>query len=319
MATSHLEKEIEIKTVPLRAYLASALTDLSKEDREKVFGISRQLKSLCALHGVALYLPFEHTDPLAHSDIPAPQVYERDRKQVVTSDFLLVFCAAASYGVGQENEIAANQGVPVVYLIQKGSRVSRMLLGSDTRKVVIEYETPADLLAQVKEFLLTTSPALTKKREAIGSTEPLGIGQRIRDLRERTELPRKSLTDLMEVDEQRLTRIEEQPGEEGSMSVGQLRDLANYLNVDISYVLLGATSSMTERTRRSRDNLKAVAREEGMMFQEFEELWEGFLKNQQQKIGFVAATRDNFVVSKEQWKTWFRQTLDKRNGLALEF
>jgi len=193
------------------------------------------------------------------------------------------------------------------------------LLGSDTRKVVIEYDNPADLLAQVKEFLLTTSPALKKKREAIGSTEPLGIGQRIRDLRERTELPRKSLTDLMGVDEQRLARIEEQPDEEASMSVGQLRHLANYLNVDISYVLLGATSAMTERTRRSRDNLKAVAREEGMMFQDFEDLWEGFLKNQQQKIGFVAATRDNFVVSKEQWKTWYRHMLDKRNGLALEF
>jgi transcriptional regulator with XRE-family HTH domain/nucleoside 2-deoxyribosyltransferase len=319
MATSHIQKKIEIPTIPLRAYLASALTDLSKDDRDRVYEISRQLKALCALHGVALYLPFEHTDPVAHSDIPAPQVYERDRKQVVTSDFLLVLCAAASYGVGQENEIAANHGVPVAYLIQKGSRVSRMLLGSDTRKVVIEYENTADLLAQIKEFLLSTTPALTKKRESIGATEPLGIGQRIRDLRERTNVPRKSLTDLMGVDEQRLVRVEEHSQEEGSLTVGQLRDLANYLNVDISYVLLGATSAMDERTRRSRDNLKGVAREEGMMFQEFEDLWEGFLKTQRQKIGFTAATRDNFVVSKEQWRGWYRQMLDRRNGLALEF
>lgn len=68
--------------------------------------------------------------------MPAPLVYERDRRQVVTSDFVLMLCSSASYGVGQENEIAADNGVPVAYLVQNGCKVSRMLLGSDTRKVI---------------------------------------------------------------------------------------------------------------------------------------------------------------------------------------
>jgi len=319
MAEAALKNITETNTIPLRAYLASALTDLNEDDRKKVYDICRQLKSLCARHGVALYLPFEHTDPVAHADISAPAVYERDRKQVVTSDLLLVLCAAASYGVGQENEIAADHGVPVAYLVQKGRCVSRMLLGSDTQKVVIEYEDTPDLLAKVTEFLSNDVPSLQKKRAAIGLTQPLQVGQRIHDVRERSDVPRKALADLLGVDEQKLARIEENSDEETSVTVGQLRDVANYLNLDIAYLLVGATSVTDERTRRSRDNLKCLAREDGMSFQDFEALWEGFLKTQRQKIGFVAATRDNFVVSKEQWRTWYRQMLNKQNGLNLEF
>ncbi len=319
MAEAALKNVIETNTVPLRAYLASALTDLNEDNRSKVYEICRQLKSSCAEHEVALYLPFEHTDPIVHAGIPAPDVYERDRKQVVTSDLLFVLCAAASYGVGQENEIAADHGVPVAYLVLKGRCVSRMLLGSDTRKVIIEYEDTPDLLTKVKEFLSNATPALRTKRRAIGSTQPLRIGQRIRDVRERSDVSRETLADLLGVDPQKLARIEENSDEEVSVTVGQLRDVANYLKLDISYLLVGATSVTDERTRRSLDNLKSVAREQGMMFQEFEELWEGFFKMQQQKIGFVAATRDNFVVSKEQWRAWYRQILEKRNGLAIEF
>ena len=195
----------------LRAYLATALTGLPDSERERIFALCRRLRSLCAEHGVVLYLPFDHTDPVAHADVPNAVVYERDRKQVVTSDLILMLCTGASYGVGQENEIAAENGVPVAYLVQNGCKVSRMLLGSDTRKVEIRYDGIDDLELQLREFLAGTVPALRERRDKLGVPEPLRIGSRILDLRERSDVSRKTIADLIGVDEQCLKRIEEDP------------------------------------------------------------------------------------------------------------
>ena len=93
----------------LRAYLATALTLLPDSEREGTFALGRRLQSLCEEYGVVLYLPFDHTDPLAHADVPNAVVYERDRKQVITSDFILMLCTSASYGAGQENEIPSSR------------------------------------------------------------------------------------------------------------------------------------------------------------------------------------------------------------------
>jgi transcriptional regulator with XRE-family HTH domain/nucleoside 2-deoxyribosyltransferase len=312
----------ELEAVPepkLRAYLATALTDLPDSERQRVYELCGVLKRACAEFGVSLYLPFEHTDPLQHADVPPPVVYERDRKQVVTSDFVLVLCASASYGVGQENEIAAEHGIPVVYLVRQGCRVSRMLLGSDTRKLIAEYEDETDLVSKLRSILEDNVPALQQRRDAIGVPEPLKIAARIRDLRERSEISAKTLADLIGVDEQKLRRMEDNPEEEAGLTLSQLRSLAAFLKVDITYLLFGATSTKDERVRRSQDNLKVIARDESMEYRDFESLWGGYLDKIHQKIGYVAATKDNHIISKEQWRAWYRQLIEKRDELEIQF
>jgi transcriptional regulator with XRE-family HTH domain len=306
-------------TTHLRAYLATALTGLPDAEREKIFALGRTLRSLCADHEVVLYLPFDHTDPVAHADVPAPLVYERDRKQVITSDFVLMLCSSASYGVGQENEIAADNGVPVAYLVQNGSKVSRMLLGSDTRKAIIYYDGADDLLPQLREFLTGTVPALRERRARLGVPDPLGVGTRLADLRCRSDIPRKTIADLIGCDEQWLRRLEENPGEESSLTVSRLRTVATFLNVDIAYLLLGATGGLDERMRRSLDHLKSLARDEDMSYKDYEQLWESYLQNTRSQIGFAAATRNVHVVSKEQWRDWYRRMVERRGGLELQF
>jgi transcriptional regulator with XRE-family HTH domain len=284
-----------------------------------MFELCRNLRALCTDHGVVLYLPFDHTDPIAHADVPAPLVYERDRKQVVTSDFVLMLCTSASYGVGQENEIAADNGVPVAYLIQNGCKVSRMLLGSDTRKVVIQYDEAADLLPQLDEFLTSTVPALRERRLKLGVPEPLGVGARLADLRRRSDITRKTIADLIGCDEQLLKRVEENPSEEAALTVSRLRTIATFVNVDLAYLLLGATAGLDEHMRRSLDHLKVVAREEDLSYQDYEQLWDSYLQTTRAQIGFVAATRNVHVISKEQWRDWYRRPVEKRSGLELQF
>jgi transcriptional regulator with XRE-family HTH domain len=50
---------------------------------------------------------------------------------------LVILCGAASYGVGQENEIATQAGVPAIRLVNP--QVSRMMLGSFVKSFDIPY------------------------------------------------------------------------------------------------------------------------------------------------------------------------------------
>jgi hypothetical protein len=56
-----------------------------------------------------------------------------------------------------------------------------------------------------------------------------------------------------------------------------------------------------------------------MEYRDFESLWGGYLDKIHQKIGYVAATKDNHVISKEQWRAWYRQLIEKRDELEIQF
>lgn len=75
-----------------------------------------------------IYWPGHHTHPTEHPNIPAGDVYLIDRSRASSYDFIILFCADPSYGVGQENEIATQAGRPAIRLIP--SKLSRMMKGS---------------------------------------------------------------------------------------------------------------------------------------------------------------------------------------------
>lgn len=75
-----------------------------------------------------IYWPGDHTHPVRNADIKPETVYLKDRSTASTYDFLLILCAQPSYGVGQENEIATQAGIPAIRLVPSG--LSRMMTGS---------------------------------------------------------------------------------------------------------------------------------------------------------------------------------------------
>jgi hypothetical protein len=60
-----------------------------------------------------------------------------DRSRASTHDFVILFCGIPSYGVGQENEIATQAGVPAIRLMPTG--LSRMMRGSFISAYDISY------------------------------------------------------------------------------------------------------------------------------------------------------------------------------------
>lgn len=296
------------------------LTDLPTEQRETVYELCRQIKSKSREFGIALYLPFDHTDPHAHKAVAAEVVYETDSKQVITSDLIFILCIAASCGIGQENQIALSHGIPVVYLVQNGAIVSRMLVGSPTRSCTIRYCDTQDLLHQLDKFLPESVAGLLRRREALGSSALLGLGERLRDLRVRMDMEVGTLADLVGVAPNFISKVEQDPAAESNLTLAHIKTLATFLGQSIEYLVVGAVGKLDERQRRSRDYLRDLAREVEMSFLDYERMWGAYLQKQRDQIGFVAETRkESYIVNKEQWRVWYNKMLEKRNAPELEF
>src|ERR1019366_3179740 len=134
--SDHLTEEIV-------GYLATPLTCLSAREDQEVRRVVEKIRKIAAESEFTnppfkVYWPGDHTHPTQHSDIPAAQVYVTDRSRASTHDFIILFCASPSYGVGQENEIATQAGVPAIRLVPPDG-LSRMMVGSFIRTTDIPY------------------------------------------------------------------------------------------------------------------------------------------------------------------------------------
>jgi transcriptional regulator with XRE-family HTH domain len=129
-------------------YLATPLTALVANEHTGLRKFVSDLRGIAADQAFDslpfdIYWPGDHTHPLEHPGLSARHVYLTDRSRASTHDFIILFCGDASYGVGQENEIATQAGIPAIRLIpQKG--ISRMMLGSFVRAIDVTYEGTLD-------------------------------------------------------------------------------------------------------------------------------------------------------------------------------
>jgi len=103
----------------ISGYLATPLTGLSESEDHEVRRVVDNIRAIAAEKEFAtprfeVYWPGDHTHPKQHADVSASQVYVTDRSRASTNDFIILFCGAPSFGVGQENEIATQAGVPAI-------------------------------------------------------------------------------------------------------------------------------------------------------------------------------------------------------------
>lgn len=129
-------------------YLATPLTDLSRGADTALRQVVEKIRFAAANTQFEpphfeIYWPGDHTHPRQHAEIPANQVYVTDRSRAATYDFIVLFCGAPSYGVGQENEIATQSGVPAIRLIPERG-LSRMMIGSFICAIDIQYSGTLD-------------------------------------------------------------------------------------------------------------------------------------------------------------------------------
>jgi transcriptional regulator with XRE-family HTH domain len=136
----------------LHIYLATPLTEVVRDpamdaELRRIVQKIKEVASTFDNPAFELYWPGDHTHPVKNPEFSPHQVYLTDRSRASTFDVIILFCAAPSYGVGQENEIATQAGLPGVRLIPE--RISRMVTGSFLRADDVTY---AGSLAKKVEF-----------------------------------------------------------------------------------------------------------------------------------------------------------------------
>jgi len=303
--------------VSLRAYLATALTGLGESERRMLFADSDCIAKVCQNSGILLYQPREHTDPLAHANRPAREVYLTDRDQVATSDLVVALCSLPSFGVGMEIEIATAVGIPVVYLIKKGSRLSRMVEGTPGKKRIIEYADSTELVEKLSPVLAELEPRLLERRRKYLNHDKNLLASRLRDLRERSGFSLAHLGTLTDLTVEQLESFERDDVRVSLITVEQLRTISEALGVPGSY-LLGEMQYLKDLVAyRNLDSLRCYARTHNLRYPVYEELWSEYQDSRNQ-IGFAVKTRDTTVLTEEDWGKRHEAFVDRGRQRTLD-
>jgi transcriptional regulator with XRE-family HTH domain len=139
---SEILNESDSMAEEILGYLATPLTGLSAYEDQEVRKVVKTVRDVASEERFTappfeIYWPGDHTHPKEHPDLSANQVYVTDRSRASTHDFVILFCGAPSYGIGQENEIATQAGVPAIRLIP--AAISRMMVGSFVSAQNVRY------------------------------------------------------------------------------------------------------------------------------------------------------------------------------------
>ncbi|HEX2058979.1 MAG TPA: hypothetical protein VHI71_11500 [Actinomycetota bacterium] len=221
--------------LPLNAYFASSLTTLSDEERATVERISEIVDAACTRHGIELYRPGSHSDPIKHPDISASDVYFTDRDRVVKSDLVIHLADFPSTGAGEELDMAQNALIPILLLRHSSRRMSRMVAGIPAFKAEISYQDEEDLSDELGERLVEMRPVLEERKVAFAQYDVNLVGAKIRALREDIGLTRSEVSDKAPVlDEDRLRHIEESVDKAGNPTLMELRQLAVILKTTVA-------------------------------------------------------------------------------------
>ena len=151
----------------LLGYMATPLTGVAQDPKaeaelQRVVTQIKQIAKEFHEPEIDLYWPGDYTHPVRNPNFSPQQVYLTDRSRASTSDFIVLFCVEPSYGVGQENEIATQAGLPAIRLMPKG--ISRMMSGSFVNAIDVPYS--GSLKGQVLLDLNAVKDALDSIRKA---------------------------------------------------------------------------------------------------------------------------------------------------------
>jgi transcriptional regulator with XRE-family HTH domain len=179
--------------LPLSAYLASALTGLTPDQRQLVFHLSDIAATVCADQGITLYEPRKQTDPVHHASVEDAAVFRIDRERVLSSDLLIHLCHFPSTGSGEELDFAFNALVPFVLISHSETRVSRMVTGIPSFKVKITYTEPEQFRHALRDCLSEIRPVLEERKLAFSGYDANIIGNNVRLRREELRLTREDV------------------------------------------------------------------------------------------------------------------------------
>lgn len=230
-------------------YLATPLTNLDGVEERELERVVTQIRGVASLEEFAnpsfdLYWPGDYTHPKRNKGFTAEQVYLTDRSRASAYDFIVLLCASPSYGVGQENEIATQAGLPAVRLVPEG--LSRMMLGSFIRAIDVRYEGNLREGIRIDDARLTGALRMTRQtyfrhRALYKGMNGHGFGERLRSLVNDRCPNNEAFGHGLGVSLTYVHALLEQPLVVSNPSTRLLQRMSRHLDVSIGF-LLGETS-----------------------------------------------------------------------------
>lgn len=140
-----------------QVYISGALTGVSKPDALKDF--YEAIAEVCEKANMQPYVPHLVSDPTQNPDMTPKEVYKLDRDKVAHSDLVIAYVGVPSLGVGSEIEIARENNVPVILLMEKTAHVSRMVRGNPAVIAGLRFSDYDDGLKQLSGLLSKQNPS----------------------------------------------------------------------------------------------------------------------------------------------------------------
>ncbi|MBD3251991.1 hypothetical protein GF380_06120 [Candidatus Uhrbacteria bacterium] len=128
------------------AYISGALTVMTEAERQELRDLYILIGKTAAWIGFGYYCPHVYSDPELAKTLSPQEVDQIDRTAVTHSAVVIAEVSIPSHGCGIEVEMAYHAHVPVILLVKKGTRLSRLVAGSPSVVAIIEYESNKDLL-----------------------------------------------------------------------------------------------------------------------------------------------------------------------------
>jgi transcriptional regulator with XRE-family HTH domain len=269
------------RTVPLNAYLASALTGLDSTQKALVIHLSDLVNLVCRSVDIDLYEPRKKTDPVHNADVSNTDVFRIDRERVVRSDLLIHLCHFPSTGSGEELNFAYEALVPIILIIHGDQRVSRMITGIPGFKVEIRYNEPEEMRQSLEDRLQEIRPFLEQRRLAKQEFSENIVGAKMKELRLEASLTREQLAKMVGLEIESIREIEENVDTVSNPSLTRLRLIATALRTTVAElvnpdytesVLSGIQAMLDEKTLEA-----AAARYRGVSMRDQRALLERML------------------------------------------
>jgi len=150
--------------------MSGSLTGLRPEEREATLGFYERIAAVASKHGVDLYLPHQHSDPVQDKDLPPAAVDRMDRMRVAEAHLLIAEVSQPSAGVGIELEMSRAYGTNVILVAEEKAlnkrrrdRVDVKILGIPQIRTIISYESQDDALLQLEKVFVEKGEELKMK------------------------------------------------------------------------------------------------------------------------------------------------------------
>jgi hypothetical protein len=246
-----------------------------------------------------------------------------DRSRASTYDFIVLLCCDPSFGVGQENEIATQAGIPAIRLMPEG--VSRMLKGSflmardviysGTLKTSISYDadTFRDSLRWVKRTVVM-------QHALFGACKQADFGPRLRKLLDDRIGDYQSFANELGISLPYLHSLMDEPFAMTNPSALLVQRMSHRLGVSIAY-LLGEDPEMDPVYAESVANwnrwLATSEHLDEVIANEIKVAWEQDYVRSTREVAIGASHRNRRpIMSVTDWDKRYQQAVkdSKRNS-----